>query len=416
MTLIKTSLLNGISVLVRVLTLLGLNKILAIYVGPAGYAVLGQFQNAVQMITAFASGAINTGVTKYTAEYGEDVVRQRAVWRTATSITIVGSLLSSAVICLFSNELAVLLMRDSAYAGVFTWFAIFLLPFTLNTLLIAILNGRKEIGRYVVVNIVGSCFSLVVTTFLAIQFGLYGALVALAIYQSLSFFVTLLICSRAAWFSISSVFGGFDKSIALNLAKFTSMAMTSAICVPVSHIFIREYIGGSAGWEVAGYWEAMWRLSAAYLMMVTTTLSVYFLPRFSELNDLSAIRREIVSGYRIIVPLAVLSALAIYVLRDFIIAVLFTSDFLPMRDMFAWQMVGDVLRVASWMLAYVFMAKGKFKIYIASEILFAATFYILVRVFQEGFGLPGLAMAHAVNYALYLIFMYFALRRYGVFK
>ncbi|MHA6193669.1 O-antigen translocase [Pseudomonas wadenswilerensis] len=416
MTLIKTSLLNGISVLVRVLTLLGLNKILAIYVGPAGYAVLGQFQNAVQMITTFASGAINTGVTKYTAEHAEDLVRQRAVWRTATTITIVGSLVSSLLIWLFSSELARLLMKDASYAGVFSWFAAFLLPFTLNTLLIAILNGRKEIGRYVVANIAGSVFSLVATTLLAIQFGLYGALVALAVYQSLSFFVTLLICMRTSWFSWTNVFGGFDREIALNLAKFTSMALTSAICVPVSHIFIREYIGASSGWEIAGYWEAMWRLSAAYLMLITTTLSVYFLPRFSELRDLSAIRQEIISGYKLIVPLAIASAIVIYLLRDFIIAVLFTRDFLPMREMFAWQMVGDVLRVCSWMLAYVFMAKGQFKIYILSEFIFAALFYLLIRIFQEYFGLPGLAMAHALNYALYLAFMYLALRRYGVFK
>lgn len=86
MTLIKTSLLNGIAVLFKMLTLLGLNKILAIYVGPAGYAVLGQFQNAVQMITTLASGAINTGVTKYTAEYHGEEEKQHTVWRTAGTI------------------------------------------------------------------------------------------------------------------------------------------------------------------------------------------------------------------------------------------------------------------------------------------------------------------------------------------
>ncbi len=57
MTLIKTSLLNAIAVVIKMLTLLGINKILAVYVGPTGYAALGQFQNAVQMITTFGSGA-----------------------------------------------------------------------------------------------------------------------------------------------------------------------------------------------------------------------------------------------------------------------------------------------------------------------------------------------------------------------
>ena len=90
MTLIKTSLLNGIAVAIKMLTLLGINKILAIYVGPAGYAAIGQFQNAVTMITTFASGAINTGVTKYTAEYYQDEERQRLVWRTAGTIALLG--------------------------------------------------------------------------------------------------------------------------------------------------------------------------------------------------------------------------------------------------------------------------------------------------------------------------------------
>lgn len=69
MALIKTSLLNAIAVVIKMITMLGINKILAVYVGPAGYAALGQFQNAVQMIATFGSGAINTGVTKYTAEH-----------------------------------------------------------------------------------------------------------------------------------------------------------------------------------------------------------------------------------------------------------------------------------------------------------------------------------------------------------
>ena len=72
MTLIKTSLLSSVAVFVRLLTLLGINKVLAIFVGPSGYAAIGQFQNAIQMLTTFATGALSSGVTKYTAEYHND--------------------------------------------------------------------------------------------------------------------------------------------------------------------------------------------------------------------------------------------------------------------------------------------------------------------------------------------------------
>jgi len=407
MTLLKSSLLNGIAVFIKMLTLLGINKILAIYVGPTGYAALGQFQNAVQMITTFASGAINTGVTKYTAEYHDEEAKQRKVWGTAGTIALVGSLTTAVVIALLHQSFATWFLKDPSYGGVFLWFAATLVMFTFNTLLLAILNGKKEIERYVLANIAGSIFALLVTGFMAIQFGLYGALVALAVYQSITFFVTLLICRKAPWFKISYLFGGIDKQTALNLGKYTAMALTSAACVPVSHILIRNHLGEILGWESAGYWEAMWRLSAAYLMLITTTLSVYYLPKLSELKTSREIKNEILQGYKIILPVAVLSGIVIYLLRDFIIRLLFTQDFVPMRVLFGWQMVGDTLKIGSWILSYLMLGKAMFKLFIISEIAFSLGFVVLTWVFTGLIGLEGVAIAHAINYAIYWIAMAF---------
>lgn len=407
MTLIRTSFLNGIAVVVKMLTLLGLNKLLAVYVGPAGYASLGQFQNAMTMITSFASGAINTGVTKYTAEYYDDEHRQRAVWRTAGSIALVGSLVTSALIIIFSKSLAGWFLKDESYAGVFNWFAATLIFFVFNALLLAILNGKKEIARYVLANIAGSFFALVVTSILAIAYSLYGALIALAIYQSISFFVTLFLCYKASWFKFKYLIGDIDKGIAKNLASFALMALTSAICVPVSHIFIRSHLGETFGWDMAGYWEAMWRLSGAYLMLVTTTLSVYYLPRLSELVDFKEIKQEIVQGYRLILPVAVFCGISIYILRDFIIGILFSDQFLPMRDLFAWQMVGDTLKIGSWILAYLMLGKAMTKHFIITEVAFSLSFYIFVLALTKAFGFTGVALAYAVNYLVYWVVMYF---------
>ena len=83
MNLLKTSVLNGVAVLIKTATMFLLNKILAVYVGPAGYAAIGQFQNFIQMITTFAGSAVNTAVVKYTAEYYADEKKQRTVWQTA---------------------------------------------------------------------------------------------------------------------------------------------------------------------------------------------------------------------------------------------------------------------------------------------------------------------------------------------
>ncbi len=407
MTLIKTSLLNGIAVAIKMLTLLGINKILAIYVGPAGYAVLGQFQNAVQMIATFASGAINTGVTKYTAEYHSDEAEQHKVWRTAGSIALLGSMFTAVTIFSLSKPLANWFLPSEDYSSVFQWFAVALVFFTFNTLLLAILNGKKEIARYVTANITGSVFALLVTIFMVIKFGLYGALVALVAYQSLTFIVTLLLCYKAPWFKFSYFFGGIDKKTAINLAKYTAMAMTSAACAPISQIMVRNHLGESFGWEAAGYWEAMWRLSGSYLMLVTTTLSIYYLPRLSELQDWNEIKREIFQGYALILPVAALSGLIIFSSRDFIIEILFTSDFAPMRNLFAWQMLGDTLKIGGWMLAYLMLGKSMVKRFLYAEVVFSVSFILLVYYLCGFLGLQGVVVAYAVNYFLYWVAMYF---------
>lgn len=410
MTLIKTSLLNGIAVVIKMLTLLGLNKVLAIYVGPSGYAALGQFQNAVQMITTFASGAINTGVTKYTAEYYQDEDKQHAVWRTAGTVALIGSLITAVFVIGFNRTLAGWFLKDASLGGVFIWFAATLVLFVFNTLLLAILNGKKEIHRYVVANIAGSLFALAVTSIMAIQLGLYGALVALAVYQSLTFFVTLLLTYKAPWFELRYLVGGIDKQAAKNLAKYTAMVLTSAACVPLSHILIRNHLGETLGWDAAGYWEAMWRLSGAYLMLVTTTLGVYYLPKLSELQDPVDIKREIIQGYKIILPVAAGCGVIIYLLRDFIIRVLFSSEFAPMEQLFAWQMVGDTLKIGSWLLGYVLMAKAMLGLFVVSEVAFSALFFILIYVLTDRFGIEAAAIAHTINYAAHFCFMLVALK------
>ncbi len=404
MTLIKTSLLNAIAVTIKLFTFLGINKLLSLYVGPIGYAYLGQYQNLITVITTFASGAINTGVTKYTAEYYYDEKKQHILWRTAAKISVIGSFLTAFLIAYFSHFLAVFFLHDASLSGVFLWFAGTLIFFVLNALLMSILNGKKEITLYVFANIIGSCFALIITACLVIYNGLYGALVALAIYQSVSFITTFFICYKTEWFSLDYLIGKMDVAVAKNLFKYALMAGVSAICIPGTQILVRNYIGITINWEASGYIEAIWRLSAAYLMVVTTTLSVYFIPRLSELSDPKLIRLELIKTYKVLVPFTIISSTMIYLLRHLIIRLLFSEEFFGMADLFAWQMIGDTVKVCSWILMYLYVAKNLFRMYIFSEIFFSITFYLLVVILESRFNLRAVAIAHAINYCFYFSF------------
>ncbi len=405
MNLLKTSALNGVAVLIKTATMFILNKILAVYVGPAGYAAIGQFQNFIQMITTFAGSAINTAVIKYTAEYHENEHQQISVWRAAGSLVLIFSFIFSLIILIFQKQLSLYIFQSVEYQSVFVWFAVFLVLFNLNTLFLAILNGKKEILKLVTANIVGSVLSLLITSILAIQYHLYGALIALSVYQSIAFFVTLFLCYKSTWFKFSYLFGKIEPQVAKNFAAFALMALVSAICVPLSQMVIRSYLSQEFGLNYAGYWEAMIRLSAAYLMLVTTTLGVYYLPRLAELTHLDEIKKEVYLGYKFIFPLALVGGLVVYILRDWIITLLFSHEFMPMRDLFLWQMIGDSLKIGSWILAYLMLSKAMTKLFVTTEILFALSSVGLTYVCSKLFGFEGVSIAHLVNYALYWLVM-----------
>jgi PST family polysaccharide transporter len=105
-------------------------------------------------------------------------------------------------------------------------------------------------------------------------------------------------------------------------------------------------------------------------------------------------------------------AIVIYLLRDVVTRVLFSGDFVAANDLYAPQLVGDVLKIASFVLAYLMLAKAMTRLFIVSELVFAGTYFLLVHALTIRFGLVGAMYAFAANYAIYLLFNLAVARRY----
>lgn len=403
MGLLKTSLLSGIATIIKILNSFILNKILAIYVGPTGYMLMGQFQNFIQIVTVFSGSAINNGVVKYTAEYYGDELKQRVVWRTAGTIIFIFSLIVSILILFFKKKLSLYLFNTAEYEIVFVWFAFFLIFFNFNAFLIAILNGKKEISRLTITNIIGSFISLIISTLLSVKFGILGALISLSIYQSLNFIVTLFVCYKRDWFNINYFLGEIDPIVKKQLSAFALMALIYAIFTPVSQIVVRYYLAQEFGLNYAGYWEAMNKISNSILMLVTTVLSIYYLPKLSELKRFIDVKNEVYNSYKFVFPFAFIGCSLAYIWKDWIITLLFTKEFSPVRDLFFWQMLGDILKIGSWVLAYVMTSKAMVKLFIITEILFSLLYILLVIISTKFLGFTGASLGYAINYALYWI-------------
>ena len=100
-----------------------------------------------------------------------------------------------------------------------------------------------------------------------------------------------------------------------------------------------------------------------------------------------------------------------YILRDFIIDFLFTDDFKPMSELFFWQLLGNVFKIASWLIAFLMLAKAMTKIYIITEIIFGLSLYFGTIILTNKVGLIGATIAYCLNYFMYFIVMIIIFRK-----
>ena len=412
MTLIKTSVLSAISTIIKVIAGFVSIKVVAVYVGPSGLALIGQMQNFISMMSSVASAGLNSGVVKYTAEHYEDEQIKQKIWSSALKISLVLIIPIAIGIIFLADFISMQLLNTAEYSSIFIVFAITVIFFVLNGLLTSILNGQKEIKKLTILNIFGSLFGLAVTILLVTQYELYGALIAGIVSQSIVFFITLAFVLKSSWFKLSMFLGSMDKEYRNKLLKYSLMTITYIITSSLSQIYIRHYLGANIGWDEAGYWQAIWRISETYLMLITTTLTIYYLPKLSSIQDKVELRKELLYGYKIIMPIVIVMALGIYIFRDFIISILFSEAFSPMAELFFYQLIGDVIKIAAWLLGFIMVAKAMTRLSIFSEIFFACSFVGFVVLFVNIYGLIGVTIAFMVNYLIYMIFLYFSLRGY----
>ncbi|MBZ4358914.1 lipid III flippase WzxE, partial [Mycobacterium tuberculosis] len=94
----------------------------------------------------------------------------------------------------------------------------------------------------------------------------------------------------------------------------------------------------------------------------------YLLPTLSRLSAKTDITHEIVKSLKFVLPAVAAASLTVWLLRDFAIWLLFSDRFTAMRDLFAWQLVGDVLKVGAYVYGYLVIAKASLRFYILTEI------------------------------------------------
>lgn len=409
--LIKVFSLNALATFIKILVGFISTKFVAVIIGPSGVALLGQLTNFSSILLTISTGGIGNGLTSSIAANRETPSKVATYISTATTITIILSLLSGLIAIIYSDYLTLIILKNQVSSSIIFTFGCLIILYGINSLIISIISGYKQFKKYVQVNIAGSIISLLFTLILTYTYGLKGALIAIVSYQSIVLIVTVILCHRSNWFTKANFFGKFNLSASKKLGQYSIMALTSAAAIPVSQLIIRNYIVNEVSISKAGIWEGMNRISISYLMIITTSLSVYYLPRLSELKTKISLRNEIIKVYKLVIPLIIVMSVVIYFMRVTIVKILFDDNFIEMESLFLFQLIGDFFKVSSWILAYLMVAKSMTKWFIFTEILFSTLLVILSLYFIEKYGILGVTVAYSINYFFHLLCMIYIFRK-----
>jgi O-antigen/teichoic acid export membrane protein len=409
--LVRVSSLNAISTLVRMLTGVISVKVVAVELKPEGMALLGQLSSFSLLLLSISTGGIKNGMTKYVAQYADSKRKYTLFLSTGFWITFCLSVLCGLVLIFGAGYFSLKILKDPQYIAVFYIFGITIILYALNELLLSVINGFREFKKYVTVNIAGSVLGLIFTIILSLNFGVYGALISLVTYQSVVFIVTLSLISRSTRFSWKMFFGKFSKTAAIGLANYSKMAIVSLIALPLAQMLVRGFIIDHEGKHNAGLWESMNRISNIYLTVITTSLSVYYLPKLASLKNNTEIRTEVMSVYKLLIPFLIVVSLLLFLFRFYIINILFTEAFQEMEHFFAFQLLGDLLKMSTWVLGYLLVAKAMTKTYILVELISCTLFVVLSMIFVNSFGTIGATIGYAAAFGCQLLIMIMIFRK-----
>ncbi|WP_341201689.1 O-antigen translocase [Planomicrobium okeanokoites] len=411
MNFFSTSIFSGISTIIKLLSGLVINKIVAVFIGPSGIAMVGQFQNFLSMATTLGNGGISSGVTKYVAEYNEEKLLERnETISVAIVITVIISSIIGISIFFASNIFSLWILNSEKYSFIFKIYGLCLIVISINSLLLSIINGLKKIKIFISINIISNLVMLLLTTILTITFKIYGAFIALVISQALIIFITVPLMKRKVKINYSFKLVLKSKKYR-KLFAFSIMTLVATFAGAGTQILIRNYITSEYSLEEAGYWQSVWMLSNIYLTVLTTAFSTYYLPKLSELKSNDDLKIEILSGYKIIIPFVFISSTIIFLFRDLIIVLVFAEEFLVIRTLILYQFIGNFFKMISWSISFLMLAKAMTKTFIFTEIIFSISFYVFVILFTRVYGLEGTTIAYAVNYFLYFLVMIFLFRK-----
>jgi len=386
-------------------------KIMAVVLGPAGVGLLSLLkqvrQVALTFITVNGNAALVQGIASRKTDE-RDVYISTVFW-----IILLISVLGSVGMVMLAPEIArkVLGRGDTGAIILIRWLV---LPVFLGAVLLflnGLLNGYRAIGRLALVGVAGALVSALLAYPVAAQVK-GGYLLAFIWMMTASIVAAIIVAIYFLWNGgwlrslLLAVMRGVQSKDAGHFFSIAGTMLITGLAVTGTLLAVRSMIVHEQGLAGAGIFDVAWTLSMMYVGLVTQSFGTYYLPTLSGITDpeerILLMRRLFRLATLFMVPMVV----AVIVLKPLVVHLLYSSEFLPSLEIIRWMLIGDYLKITSWVLAFPILAYADMRTFLWSELAWNALFLIgaYLAVVQWGY-IEGVGIMFLLLYASYLIFL-----------
>ena len=407
-----TSLFGGVQVY-QILIQIIKSKFVAVLLGPAGVGIMGLYQSGLHLVQQISSmGLAQSAVRDVSEANGTNVIQ-----RITKTITVVRKLvwftglLGLVLVICCSPLLSKASFNNYDYTIPFIILSITLLLDQLSAGQRVVLQGMRRLKDLAKCTTFGVTFGLLTSVPLYYWLGIDGIIPTLILNSACSLTLSWIYSRRIKIEKVQVTPKQTLEQGKQMLVMGVSMSLSGIFASVVSYA-IRGFIQGHGGVEQVGLYQAGFVIMTTYVGMVMNAIATDYYPRLAAINKDNAKCSEAVSqqgeiGTMILAPM--LSCCLVFM--PFVLQILYSDKFLAANEYISWACLGMILRLAAWVVSYLYVAKAESKLFIILE-LCANLMYLIFSLLGYKFaGLTGLGIAFAMQYVTYFLIVYLIARK-----
>ena len=416
--ILKSTSLVGGSQVVSILLGIIRTKFFAIFLGPVGVGLMGVYNSLVQMISAIAGMGIGSSAVRQVAEATAtgDKTRISRTVATVRRLSLLFGLSGALLMVLLSTPLARLSFGNANHGSAVAVLSITIFFGVLSAGLAALLQGSRRVADIASLTVLGSFFGTLFSIPVVYVWRESGVVPFLVIVSGMNFLATWWFARRVRFDKIKMTTHDITKEsrglIALGLAFMASGVMTAGVAY-----LIRVVLTNKFGLEGVGLYQAAYTLSGLYIGIILNAMGMDYYPRLTAVAERNEtcnllIKQQTEIGLMMATP----AIIATLLFAPVVINVFYSTKFIPAYGILRWQILGVFLRVISWPVGYLILAKGKALLFFLTESASSLVHLALIMAATKLFGLEGTGIAFFGLYFIYTPTIFFLVRRLSGFS